>query len=95
MKTIFKLTMGVFFILIICSTKNLKAQEYEPILDSMDIVYLKSFADSVDIQSLGNIYEIAYSDLYHGNNNRANRILDFVISNIKEPNYEKLISTQL
>jgi tetratricopeptide (TPR) repeat protein len=90
MKALFKIKAVSFLLFILCFGKNIQAQEPEPILDSMDIVFIESFADSVDIKSLKSLYEIAITELYHGNNDRGNRIINFVLSHIDEPSYELL-----
>lgn len=90
MKTILKFKDYIFFVLVLCLCKNVKAQSSDTILDSLDIVFIESFKDSVDINSVKNIFDIAYTDLYNGNNDRGNRIMNFVLSHIKEPNYEIL-----
>lgn len=90
MKALFKIKPVLLLLFIICSVPHITAQESDPILDSLDIVFIKSHADSLDINSLGNIFEIGSNDLYHGNNERGNRIIDFVLSNVEEPHYELL-----
>jgi tetratricopeptide (TPR) repeat protein len=59
-------------------------------LDSLDIIFLEGFQDSLDLNNLGNVFQIGYKDIYDGNNDRGNRILEFVLSQVDEPNYELL-----
>jgi tetratricopeptide (TPR) repeat protein len=91
------LKIKMFFLAVISfsSFENVKAQQSENILDSLDIVYLKTFKDSVDLQSLGAIFQIGYQDIYRGNNDRGNRIMEFVFSHIEEPSSELLHSASV
>lgn len=80
MKAVLKIKTVVLFLFIVCNGQNTQAQQPFSGLDSMDIVFIESFKDSVDIQSFGNIFQIAYADIHNGNNDRGNRIINFILS---------------
>ena len=58
------------------------------ILNAESIKYINLFKDSVSIENPYELINIGYLDLYMGNNQRGNEILNFALNNILKPDSE-------
>lgn len=63
-------------------------EKQEVLLDDNTKLYIESFKDSIPIDNPSNLIGIGYFDVYMGNNQRGNAIMEYALSKIPNPNYE-------
>lgn len=63
-------------------------EKREVVLDDSTKSYIESFKDSLQIDNPYNLLGIGYFDVYMGNNQRGNAIMEYALSKIPNPSYE-------